>query len=357
MDTRRGVRVEARLWERVNDRIRCLVCERRCTLGRGQRGFCGNYESTGDKLVHVGYGLISAIESRPIEIKPFFHYWPGSSALTFSFWGCNFLCPWCQNWSLSKRKPKPGLDEYISPEKVVELALRAKDDGLCASFNEPVIGFDYLVDVFELGKKHGLYGTIVTNGYMTLKALKMLIEAGVDGYSIDIKGCPETYREYMGTINGAEVVLRNAKYILDNNGHVEMVFLIVPKANDSDECIRWVLEKLYDTLGPDMPLHINRYYPAYKYNEPPTPLSTLLTVYEEAKKIGFHYVYIGNIGPGTPYENTYCPKCGKTLVVRYGTEVVEYNITSDNRCPRCGYKINVKGKYIAKSKSRWIPWI
>ncbi len=347
----------ARLWEKADGRIRCLVCERKCTLSVGQMGFCGNYQNIDGKLVHAGYGLVSAVESRPIEIKPFFHYWPGSSALTFSLWSCNFLCPWCQNWSLSKRKPKPGSDEYIPPEKLVELALRAGDEGLCASFNEPTIGFDYLVDVFELGRKHGLYGTIVTNGYMTLKALKLLLEVGVDGYSIDIKGCPETYRRYIGTINGAEVVLRNAKYILDNGGHVEMVFLVVPGANDSNECIEWVLGKLYDNLGPDTPLHINRYYPAYKYSKPPTPISTLLRVYDKAKKMGFNYVYIGNIGAGTPYENTYCPKCGKTLIVRYGTEIVEYNITSDGKCPRCGHRILIRGKPILKHSTRWRSWI
>ncbi len=344
----------ALLWRKINDRVQCLVCERKCSLKKDQVGFCGNYKNVNGRLVHIGYGLISAVESRPIEIKPFFHYWPGSSALTFSFWGCNFLCPWCQNWSLSKRKPDPSIDRYIPPEELIETAIVNGDEGLCASFNEPTVGFDYLVDLFAMGRKRGLYATIVTNGYFTLKALKKLLDVGVDGYSIDIKGCLHTYHKFIGAYNGTEIVLRNTKYILDNNGHVELVFLIVPKANDNDECIKYVLEKTYDSLGPEVPLHINRYYPAYNYSEPPTPLSKLLKVYNEAKKIGFHYVYIGNIGPGTPYENTYCPKCGKTLIVRYGTKIIEWNLTQDNRCPRCGYKINIRGKHIVKPENnRW----
>jgi len=308
-------------------------------------------------LYNIGYGLISAIESRPIEIKPFFHYWPGSSALTFSFWGCNFLCPWCQNWSISKRKSNPDIDEYVPPEALVRIAVENRDEGLCASFNEPTVGFDYLIEVFKLGRENKLYGTIVTNGYLTLTAIKKLLEVGVDGYSMDIKGCPETYRKYIGAINGAEIVLRNAKYILDNNGHVELVFLIVPKANDSIECVEWVLEHVYDMLGATIPLHINRYYPAYQYSEPPTKINKLIEIYNMAKKIGFEYVYLGNIGPGTPYENTYCPKCGKLLIKRYGTEIVEYNITKDNKCPRCGYKINIRGKPLLKNKSRWKHWL
>jgi len=346
--------VKARLYDIVGDGIvKCLVCERGCTLKSGQIGLCGNYMNVNGVLYNVGYGLLSAVESRPIEIKPLFHYWPGSSSLTFSFWGCNFLCPWCQNYHLSKKRPNvnAGTELRFTPQELVNLALKYGDDGLCASFNEPTIGFDFLIDVFELGKKHGLYGTIVTNGYMSLRALEELINAGVDGFSTDIKGCPETYRKFMGASNGAEVVLRNMRRALDLGAHVEMVFLIVTSANDTEECIKWVIEKVYDVLGPDTPLHINRYYPAYMYHKPPTPIDTLLWAYNYAKSIGLRYVYIGNIGPGSNYENTYCPRCGKLLIRRWGTEVIEYNLDGD-RCPRCGEKIVIRGKRIIKP-SRW----
>jgi len=112
-----------------DDRIRCLVCERRCVLGLGRRGLCRNYMNIDGGLVHVGYGVLSAVESRPIEIKPFFHYWPNSTALTFSGYGCNFYCPWCQNHhiSFSDLPPKPM---RISPEELVREALIIGDDGL-----------------------------------------------------------------------------------------------------------------------------------------------------------------------------------------------------------------------------------
>jgi len=347
-----NIGVKARLFEIISkDILRCNVCERRCILKKGQRGLCGNYMNINGELYNVGYGLLSAIESRPIEIKPFFHYWPGSSSLTFSFWGCNFLCPWCQNYHLSKKKPNIDVGDRFTPEEVVKLALKHRDEGLCASFNEPTVGFDFLVEVFELGKKHGLYSTIVTNGYMTLRALEELINAGVDGFSTDIKGCPETYRKFIGASNGAEVVLRNMRKALDLGAHVEMVFLIVTGANDDEDCIKWVIEKVADILGPDVPLHINKYYPAYMYHEPSTSISTLIWAYEYAKSIGLKYVYIGNIGPGSEYENTYCPKCGKLLIRRWGTEIVEYNLNG-NRCPRCNEKILIRGRRVMKS-SRW----
>ena len=255
---------------------------------------------------------------------------------------------------MSKRKPDPRIDAYISPEELVEKALSSGDEGLCASFNEPTVGYDYLVDVFSIGREKGLYATIVTNGYFTIKALKTLLEIGVDGYSIDVKGCPYTYRRFTGVYNGAEIVLRNAKYIIDNGGHVELVLLIVPSANDNEECVNWMLGRIHDTLGVDVPLHVNQYYPAYKYRKPAAPVQKLIEIHDKAKKMGLNYVYIGNIGFGTPYENTYCPRCGKILIRRHGTEIIEWNLTSDNRCPRCGYKINIRGKRIVKPEAyRW----
>ena len=215
-----SIAVKARLYERTSGKaVKCLVCERRCVIGSGSRGACGNYVNRDGELLHVGYGKLGAVESRPIEIKPLFHYWPNSTALTFSGWGCNFYCPWCQNNFLSFRHPRDD-DPYVPPENLVQKAIEAGDQGLCASFNEPTTLFDYLIDVFSLGKEKGLYGSIVTNGYLTPKAIEMLIEAGVDGWSIDIKGCP-TMR-VLSYIDH-EKVFRNAKLVKDLGGHVEMV--------------------------------------------------------------------------------------------------------------------------------------
>ncbi len=334
-------KITSELWSKYKrDIVICNVCERHCYIANGYTGFCGNYANFNGELYYVSYGNLSAIESRPIEIKPLFHFYPNSTALTFSGWGCNFKCKHCQNWHLSMYNPD-GKYRVIEPSELVEMAIKRGDDGLCASFNEPTIHTPYLIDCFKLAKEKGLYNVIVSNGYMSLKCMDLLIESGLDGLNIDIKGCPESHKKHLPGIN-PEVIYRNAKYFLDHNIHVEMIFLIVTGINDDFECINWVLKKHVDTLGPDIPLHINRYYPAYKYHAPPTPLETLLEAYRLAKEeYGIKYVYIGNIWDPT-YETTYCPECGRPLIVRDGYRVVESRLDR-NKCRRCGAKIYLTG--------------
>ncbi len=323
--------------------IKCTVCERSCILKPGVKGVCRNHMNIGGRLYNIAYGLLSAMESRPIEIKPLFHYYPNSTALTFSGYGCNFKCPWCQNHLLSQSPPSPDKSIYMPPRGLVREAIRRRDEGLCASFNEPVIHLEYLLDVGEYASELGLYLMMVTNGYMTPGALEKLVEAGYTGFSIDIKGCPDTYRRFLGA--DPLIVLRNARRLIDLGAHVEMVFLVVTGANDSRECIEWVVGKHLDLLGPETPLHINRYYPAYWYHEPPTPMDKLLEAYSIARKNGIEYVYVGNITDET-YRDTYCPRCGKLLVKRRGYRVTYWGLDRDSRCPRCGYKINIYGEYI-----------
>lgn len=339
---------KARFWRKLNNSlVECLVCERRCVIPQGKAGICGSYLNVGGELEHFGYGRLSAVESRPIEIKPLFHYWPNSTALTYSTYGCNFYCPWCQNHHLSFRRPQRE-DPVVPPEELVEIALAGGDEGLSASFNEPTVNLDYVIDVTSEARKRGLYSMIVTNGYMTEEVVKTLVEVGVDGWSIDIKGCPQMKRA-LGTVDHS-IIYRNARLVLDLGGHVEMVYLVVTNTNDFEECVEWILGKHLDALGPEVPLHINRYYPARVWREPPTPISRLLEIKEKAKKMGINYVYVGNVGDFR-LESTICPRCGKTLIERRGYRVrlfvLERRSSGDWRCPRCGLKIPIRGEYVA----------
>jgi len=340
------VRKEARFYEKINDSVRCLVCERRCLIYPGKRGICWNYFNDNGKLFHIGYGKISALESRPIEIKPLFHYWPNSTALTYSTWGCNFYCPWCQNYHLSFTHPTD--EEFIiEPEKIVEMALKYGDDGLSASFNEPAVNLDYIIDASELAKNKGLYSMIVTNMYFTKNSLKALIEVGVDGFSVDIKGCNK-----MRVLTGIDhtTIFRNAAYAINAGAHVEMIYLVVTNTNDFEECFEWIINNHLKYLGSKVPLHINKYYPAYKWSEPPTSINTLLKIREYAKKEGIEFVYVGNVH-STELESTYCPQCKKLLIMRSYYRAHEFKldyIDGKYRCPGCGYEIPIKGKYIKK---------
>ncbi|MEB3816321.1 MAG: radical SAM protein, partial [Desulfurococcales archaeon] len=281
-----------------------------------------------------------------------FHYWPNSTALTFSGWGCNFLCPWCQNhelsWAREARSP------IVEPDKLVNAALRLGDEGVCASFNEPATLFDYLLDVGLEARRRGLYASIVTNGYFTLRAVDELVESGYDGWAVDVKGCPESSRRHPRILPGVDhsVVFRNARRILDLGGHVEMVYLVVTGYNEV--CADWIIEKHLDTLGENVPLHINRYYPAYRWHEPPTPRRILFEIAEKAKRAGINYVYIGNLWE-PELETTRCPRCGKILIARRGYRVVHWALDYSNgkyRCPRCGLEIPIKGRYIP-GKTAW----
>jgi len=338
---------EALLYEKLSgEKVRCGLCERRCLISPGERGFCRTRMNIDGRLYTLVYGDISALESRPIEIKPFFHYWPGSTALTFSTWSCNFDCIWCQNHHLSKSEPNPAKATYYSPEEIVNTALRMRDEGLCVSFQEPTILTEWAVPVFRMGHERGLYCCYVSNGYMTLEALRLLREAGMDGLKIDVKGDAETYQKHCG---GADVekVWRNVREAKKMGLHVEVVNLVVTDVNDDEECLRWVIERHLREAGPETPLHFTRYYPAYHFHNPPTRVETLETAYEMAKKAGVLYTYLGNV-TGHRYEDTYCPNCGERLIQRLGYTIARYKITDGKRCPKCNQSIPIAGKPIRK---------
>lgn len=328
------------------DRVECILCERRCIIPFGEYGFCRTRLNINGRLYTVVYGALSAIEGRPIEIKPFFHYWPGSTALTFSTWSCNFNCPWCQNWTLSKVSPSPDKMEYYDPLDIVNLAVQSGDEGLCASFQEPTLLTDWNIDVFKIGREMGLYACYVSNGYMTLEALKALRESGMDGLKIDIKGDSEVYEKFCGGID-LEKIWRNVNEAKRMGFHVELVNLVITGTNDDEECLRGIIERALKEAGPDTPIHFTRYYPAYKFDKPATSIRTLEKAYEMARSMGMQYPYIGNV-PGHRYEHTYCPNCHELLIKRYGFSVIRYNITEDNKCPKCGFSINIRGKYIRR---------
>lgn len=325
---------EAKLYRRVKDYIVCQLCWRFCKIKENETGFCRTRINSGGKLYTLTYGNLSAIESRPMEIKPFFHFKPGKTTLTFSTYSCNLDCPWCQNWHLSKVDP-PVVYKEVTPKELVDKAKVFGDIGLCASFNEPTLLFEFLLDAFKIAKSEGMVNTMVSNGFMTPMALKMLRDAGLDAINIDIKGNDEVYEKYCG--GKAKFVWKTAKKAVELGIHVEMINLIVTDVNDSEDTIMEVIQNHLKYVGPKVPLHFTRYFPAYLFKNPPTPISTLEKAIEMAKREGVEFVYIGNV-PGHRNENTFCPKCGELLVRRYSYRVLENRIRN-GRCPNCGYVI------------------
>lgn len=337
---------EALLYERTRDnRVKCNLCKRRCLIADSMTGFCRTRLNQQDKLYSLVYGDIKALESRPIEIKPFFHFYPGSTSLTFSTGACNFTCPWCQNFHLSWEIPNPLKANYISPEEMVNMALNRGDDGLCASFTEPTMLFEYCRDVFRIAKENGLYNCIVSNGYFSKETLIMLKEAGMNALNIDIKGNNDVYRRYCD--GSADLIWKNAKKALELDLHVEMVNLVITGVNDNERSLESLIKRHMKNVGCETPLHFTRYFPAFKFKNPPTDIKILEKAYKMAKDFGIFYPHLGNV-PGHKYENTYCPSCGKLLAERYGFKIINWAITDDKRCPACEFPINIMGRYVKK---------
>ena len=338
---------EALLYERQGDKVQCHTCERHCFIPDGETGFCSTRKNVNGRLYTLEYGDISSISANPIEKKPFFHFHPGTKALTIGSWSCNFTCPWCQNYDISKSPQSIGNGQYISPDMFIELVGKYHCQGTSVSFNEPTLLFEYSLDIFDLARKEGLYNTYVTNGYMSTEALDMLIAHGLDAMNIDIKGEAKAVRKFCTA--DVDIVWRNAVRAKGSGVWVELTTLLIPGINDSEAGIRRIARRIRAELGDNTPWHLSGYYPAYKFrNEfyvPPTPVSTLEKATNIGRGEGLKYVYMGNV-PGHSYENTFCPHCNHTLIERYGFTITKNEIMPDKRCPYCGEEIAIIGELI-----------
>ena len=342
---------EALLYDELsNKRVRCNTCNRRCIIAPNKLGFCKTRENRKGKLYSLEYGLISSINVNPIEKKPLFHFWSGSDCLTIGSWSCIFICPWCQNFGISKVPPDPKNSTIMTPEELVDKTIENLCQGTSMSFSEPTTFLEYSIDVFKLAKKEGLYNTFITNGYFTPEALDLLLKAGCDAFNIDIKGDEEAVKKYCNA--NVEFVWQNAIQAKKKGAWVELTTLVIPGVNDDDACLREIAKRIHDDLGENTPWHISRYYPHYKFTTPATSVETLEKTFNIGKEEGLKFIYVGNI-LGHKLENTYCPSCNKLLVKRFGFDVQSFNLKKNKKCPECGEKIPIVGKYIKKERKWW----
>ncbi|MFX1514033.1 MAG: AmmeMemoRadiSam system radical SAM enzyme [Promethearchaeota archaeon] len=322
-----------------NDNVRCDVCHRHCMLDSGEIGFCNTRQNIDGSLYTLVYGDIQALSVNPIEKKPLFHYFPSSFATTVGTNGCNFTCPYCQNWYLSKRSPTDRNQQYISPTDLLEFSLQRQVKGISISFNEPTMLLEYALDVFKLAYAHDLYSMFVTNGYMTKEALLALINAGMSGMTVTLKGSKSAVKKYCQA--NVDHVWENLRIAVNKNVWCEVVTLVVPTINDDENSLHDIAQHVRNELGEDVPLHFTRYHPDYQFNQPATPIKTLERARQIGLEEGLQFVYLGNV-PGHPFEDTYCPSCGKRLIHRSIFEVLEYQLTETNECPKCHELIPIR---------------
>jgi pyruvate formate lyase activating enzyme len=233
--------------------------------------------------------------------------------------------------------PSPAIPSRKNPsQEFVARAQRHGCRGTSISFNEPTLSLEWLLEVFAQARGARLYNTFVTNGYMAEAALELLVEAGLDGMNVDVKGDAEGVDEYCGT--DVEIVWRNCRLARQHGVWIEITTLVIPGVNDSTATLEGIAERIAVELGPETPWHLSRYYPAYRFTAPSTPVTTLEWAREIGLNAGLRYVYLGN-APGHPGEYTFCPNCSTILVERGLLRLIRCNITHDGRCPRCGHEI------------------
>ncbi len=331
---------EAILYQRLNGNLQCNVCQRRCIISDGRRGFCRTRLNSGGKLYSLTYGLVSSISVNPIEKKPVFHFYPGSRWLSLGSLGCNFLCPGCQNWEIAHSRVELPLGgaEFLSPERLIGLAKESGCLGISWTFNEPTLWFEYTLDGAILAKQEGLFTNYVTNGFITEEALDT-IGPYLDIFRVDIKAFTASTYGRIAHIKDFNGILKVTEMARHKWGmHVEVVTNVTPGFNDGEEELRGIANWIRDSLGVDTPWHVTRFYPHLHLSHlSPTPIAKLERAREIGLEAGLHYVYIGNV-PGHPAENTYCPGCGKLLIERFVYEITFHGI-EDGKCLSCGHQL------------------
>jgi pyruvate formate lyase activating enzyme len=328
---------EARYYREIGEGlVQCQLCPNRCTLPEGVRSPCRVRENRGGKLYTLVYGNPCAVHNDPMEKKPFFHFLPASFAFSIATAGCNLHCLYCQNWTISQVPPEETKNYDLPPEEVVELALKHGAQSIAYTYSEPTIFYEYMLDVAKVARERGLKNVVISAGYINPKPLKELCKA-VDAIKIDLKGFDEDFYENV-CFARLEPVLEAIKTIYQAGIHLEIVNLVVPTLNDDKEQLRDLARWIVENVGPDVPTHFSRFYPMYKLkNLPMTPVESLERARNVAIEEGLRFVYIGNV-PGHEGNHTFCPNCGKPIIVRMGFAVIENRI-KEGKCEFCGEPI------------------
>ena len=326
------------LWEKHDgdERLRCLLCPHTCLIAPGGTGICRVRKNLDGEVLSTTYGIISGFAHDPIEKKPLYHFFPGTSILSVGSYGCNLKCDFCQNYNISQRTVTDG-SRRLTPQELVRQAVLASGNiGLAYTYNEPVIWYEYVADCARLAAGEGLRNVMVTNGYISKGPLAELIRI-IDAFNIDLKAFSnDFYRRFTGAT--LQPVLEAIEMVASSGRHLEITTLIIPGLNDSEKEMRREAEWIAENAGREVPLHLSRYFPMYKRNDAATPAETILKLKEVAGEY-LDFVYTGNMSGNDAGSDTLCPNCRATVVRRSGYFINITGLTDDGRCSRCNSEI------------------
>ena len=284
---------EARFYIPSDGGVQCLLCPHHCRIKEGGRGLCHSRECRGGKLYALSYGIPCAIADDPVEKKPLNRFMPGTRCLSLSCTGCNLSCRWCQNSDISQVAPEEADFTPVSPDELVDICLKHRIPSMAYTYTEPFTWFEYMYDIAVLAHEKGLKNILVSAGYVEKEPLRELLPY-IDAANIDIKAMDDAiYRKYCGATLAP--VLENILTMKAAGVHIEITNLLVPGLNDSEEQVRDLCQWMVGNGLQDVPLHLSRYFPRYRFTEASTPVSTMKKAREVALSAGIQTVCLGNI--------------------------------------------------------------
>ena len=274
-------------------KLECEICPHYCKLEEGQLGLCRGRINRRGRVVSENYGKLTALALDPIEKKPLYHFYPGSRILSIGSYGCNMDCPFCQNCDISMVGGREIGYQETTCEELVQKALQLKDRGnigIAYTYNEPLIGYEFVRDCTELMRNAGLKNVVVTNGYINQEPLLKLLPL-IDAFNIDLKGFTE---EYYHKLRGDLATVKGSIELAAAQCHVEVTTLIVPGENDSEEEME-ALSGWLASISPKIALHISRFFPRYQFKDrASTPVEQVYRLAKIARR-NLEYVHEGNV--------------------------------------------------------------
>lgn len=269
--------------------MECDICFHHCDLQEGKTGFCRARMNQNGINTCINYGKITSAAFDPIEKKPLKHFYPGSEILSVGSYGCNLACPFCQNHDISMANDRNAYYREVDMDYLVYLALRDKENlGIAFTYNEPLISYEMILDIAPVLHARGKKVVLVTNGTVNQNILEKVIPH-VDAMNIDLKGDEIFYKELGGDYSS----VRNTIAYVYDKCHLEITTLIIPGKNDTDAFITQQAQWL-SSLDQNIPWHLSRYFPNYKYQIPATPKEKIFHLRDVAQKY-MNYVYTGNV--------------------------------------------------------------
>ncbi len=278
------------------------------------------------------YGELVTLAADPIEKKPLYHFYPGSTILSTGPNCCNLGCLHCQNWTISQKETKTS---FMSPEELTKSCIRGEYIGVAFTYTEPMMWYEYIMDVAPMLRQEGRKVVLVTNGYINPEPLQDFLQV-VDAMNIDLKSMNP--RHYKRVCKGLlQPVLDSIRAVGESSVHLEVTNLVIPGVNDSEDEIK-SLSEFVASVSPTIPLHLSAYYPNYKMDREPTSAKTLMRAAEIARE-KLSYVYLGNVRVAGSSDSR-CPECGQLLIARNGY-TIEVNGVIGGECSSCGFNTGI----------------